>query len=236
MQDKNLKQNKIDILSSTAKSIVGIVPFAGPVLSELISALIPNQRIDRLTNYIIELEKKLSTISDNNLRELLTNEECLDLFEESFIQASRTINKKRQIQIASVVQNGLNETTISYSNSKYIMRLLQELNEQEVIWLRFYLIPTIGGDEQFREKHKDILETVFVTIGADEETRIKAAIQDSYIEHLERLGLIKSHYNINNDTNIPEYDEFSGKPSVSYRDITTLGRLLLKQIDLIDKI
>jgi len=235
MSDKELAQNKIDILSSTAKSILGAIPFAGPLLSELVSNLIPNQRIDRLSKYVIELDKKLSDLSIDKLRNLLEDEECIDLFEEGFVQASRAITDKRRAQIASVVRNGLDEDSITYSESKYILKLLQELNEQEIIWLRFYLVPTIGGDKEYRNKHKNVLNPVHATFGADEKTIEKAALQDSYTEHLERIGLIRSHYRIDKDSGIPKFDKFTGKPSVSYGDLTALGRLVLKQIDLFEE-
>jgi hypothetical protein len=234
MIEKELEQNKIDIISSTAKSILGAVPFVGPLLVELVDNLIPNQRIDRLSKYVVELDKKLSDLPIDKLKNLLKNEECIDLFEEGFIQASKSLTDQRRTQIASVVRNGLDENSITYSESKYVLKLLQELNEQEIIWLRFYLVPTIGGDKEYRNKHKNILDPIHATLGADEKTIEKAALQYSYKEHLERIGLIRSHYRIDKNTGIPEFDKFTGKPSVSYRDLTALGRLLLKQIDLLE--
>jgi len=122
--------------------------------SELIGILIPNQRIDRLTKYIKELE--------NKLKEFLKKEECIDIFEESFIQASRTLSDERRSPIASIVKNGLDEIAIEYSTSKYMLKLLQELNDQE---------PYIGGKNSLLEKK---------------------ALTESFQEHLERLGLIRT--------------------------------------------
>ena len=232
IEHKKLEQNKTDLLVSTSKSILGIVPFAGPILSELIGSLIPDQRIDRLTKYVIELEKRLTDIPNNKFRELVKDNECIDFFEESFIHASRANTDERRIQIASAVRNGLDQNAISYSDSKYILKLFQELNDQEIIWLRFYLYPSLDDDNIYRQKHSDILTPIFVSISADEKIRLKGELQDSYKEHLERLGLIRGHYNTDENTGIPEFDKFTGKPIIAYRNITTLGRLLLKQIGL----
>ena len=128
----------------------------------------------------------------------------------------------------------LDDESIAYSESKYVLKLLQELNEQEIIWLRYHLHPTLGGDEEFRNNHKNVLERVYATIGSDESVKEKAALQKSYIEHLERLGLISSRYTIDRDTGMPEFDSF-GRPTVSHQDVTLLGRLMLKQIGLIDE-
>ena len=96
-------------------------------MSELIGNLIPNQRIDRLVKYIIELERKLSDLSAERIRELLQGNECIDLFEEGFVQASRAITDERRTQIASVVRNGLDDESIAYSESKYVLKLLQRI-------------------------------------------------------------------------------------------------------------
>lgn len=234
-QDKNAEQNKTDLLVSTARSIVGVVPFAGPLLSELVGTLIPNQRIDRLSKYVRDLDKKLSKFERAYLENEIKNEECSDLFEEEFRQASRALTDERREYIASIIQNSLDEEHISYAESKHLMQILENLNDVEIIWLRFYLEPTIGRDEEFRNKHKEILEPVHAYIGANQETLDKDALQKSYKEHLERLGLIQAHYNLDRDTGLPEFDRFSGKQKASYYDTSSLGRLLLKHIGLIEE-
>lgn len=234
MTESNLEPNKVDLITSVAKSLLGAVPVAGNALSELIGQLIPNQRIDRLTKYILALENKLSNISAEKLKEIWKDENCLNLFEEGFIQASLTTSEERRIQIASVVKNGIDNDSISYSESKYLLKLLNELNDQEIIWLRYHLNPAIGSDAEFYEKHKNILEPIHAYYGADDTLLEKAALQDSYKEHLERLGLVQPKYRLNRDTKMPEFDRFSGKPSVSYVCISRLGRLVLKQIDMLD--
>ena len=226
--------NKNDLINAAGKSIVGIVPFVGPLLSELVNTLIPNQRIDRLSKYVIELEYRLSNAEEELIKEKIKNEEYLSLIEEGYIHASRAITDDRRSYIASIVSNGLTDESIEANNSKYLLNLLSELNDSEVIWLRSYLHPTLGGDEEYREKHSNILKPAVAHIGAPDIELDKAALQSSYREHLERLGLIKSNHRFDRKTGMPEFDTFSGKPKVSYRDITRLGKMLLKQINLIE--
>jgi hypothetical protein len=231
----DLEQDKTDALVATAKSVLGAVPFAGPLLSELVGSLIPNQRLDRLTKYVKELEARLSRIDREKIDNALNSEEGIDLFEEGFVQASRSLTDERRKYIANVVANGVDDKTVEYSESKYILKLLQELNEQEIIWLRFFMDPTIDGDEEFREKHRNIFDPVRVNLGSDERTIEKASLQDSYKDHLERLGLIRSHYRTDRNTGMPAFDKFSGKLSVSYRDLTPIGQMILKQIGFTDE-
>ena len=231
----DLEQDKTDVLVVAAKSVLGAVPFAGPILSEIIGNVIPNQRVDRIAKYLKKLDERLSRIDRKKIDNALSSEEGIDLFEEGFVQASRSLTDERRKYISNVVANGVDNETIEYLESKFILKLLQELNEQEIIWLRFFMVPTIGGDEQFRKKHKNVLDPVRAHLGSDQRTIEKASLQDSYIEHLERLGLIRSHYHMDRNTGMPEFDKFSGKPSVSYRGLTPIGRMILKQIGFTDE-
>lgn len=232
----SLENNKNDLIASAAKSVLGIVPIAGSLLSELVGNLIPNQRIDRLTKYVKELDEKLSQIPSEKMSSLIENEDFIDLVEEGFVQASRAITDERRKYIASVVANGITDEAIKLNESKYLLKILQELNDNEIIWLRYYLVPTNDGDEEFRNRHKNILEHIETYIGVDNETLSKSAIQKSYIEHLERLELIDQKIRFDRSKGIPQYNASTGKPKKSSTNITTFGRLLLKQIGVIDEL
>ena len=233
MDTDDLDLKKRDVGAAFTRSVVGAVPFAGQLLTEIIDNLIPNQRLDRLTKFVVELDKRLSGINSELIREFLQDEECISLFEEGFLQASRAVSDKRREKIAEVVCNGLGEDAIQYGESKYVLKILEELNELEVIWLRFFLHPELGGDKQFRDKHAKVLVPVPAYIGSDEATLEKAALQRSYKEHLERLGLLQAHIKMDRDTGLPEFDQVTGTPKTTHRNVTPLGRLILKQIGLI---
>ena len=42
----NIEDSKIDKLAALSKGLLGMVPFAGSILSEIIGNIIPNQRIE----------------------------------------------------------------------------------------------------------------------------------------------------------------------------------------------
>lgn len=234
MKEKNdipSSNNTADNIAALSRSVLGVVPFAGSALSEIVTAIIPNQRIDRLTKYVSELEKRMADIPKETIEKIVKDDKFIDLIEESFVQASRALSNERLQYIAAVVGNGITDDQIAFEESKLLLKLMSELNDIEIIWLRFYKIPTIGGDNEFRNKHKNVLEHVRTYIGVDKGTLQKAALQDSYRQHLERLGLIKSNIRISSETKQPEYDSFSGQPKTSYSETTILGKMLLEQMD-----
>ncbi|MEQ1202935.1 hypothetical protein ABLT98_03700 [Acinetobacter baumannii] len=232
-KDNNLDANFLDHRVATYKAIVGLVPGFGSILSEVVGAIIPDQRMDRLVQYIKLLDEKVQKIDSNLLENAKQNELAIDLIEEGFVQASRSLSNERREYIANIVANGISDEEKNYADSKYILKLLGELNDQEVIWLRFFLHPTFDGDEEFRQQHQNVIEPIATYIGADENILEKKDIQESYKSHLERLGLIRSNYRIDKNTGLPKFNH-QGVPEVSYRFVTPLGKMMLKKIGLID--
>ena len=80
---------------------------------------------------------------------------------------------------------------IDSSESKHLLRILSEINDIEVVWLRAYKASTVGGDEAFRETHENVLKPVIATFGASQDILNKDTLQKSYKERLCQLGLLE---------------------------------------------
>lgn len=226
---ESLAPNRSDYVASAAKAALGSVPFAGSLLAEIAGTVIPNQRIDRIVRFAMELEKKLADLKRDCVRTHLTDENFTDLVEEGLHQAARSTTDDRRQHIANIVANSLTSEDISFIESKHLLRLLGEVNDIEVIWLRFYLHPTLGGDDEFREKHKHLLSHRVATLGSSQTDIDKETLQQSYKQHLAQLELLSERYKIDSKTKLPEFDR-DGRPKTQGYELTRLGRLFLRQI------
>lgn len=230
----SLKSGAADYVASAAKAALGAIPFAGSLLAEVAGTIIPNQRIERLVKYAEELDKRLSEMDQEFVKSQLTDENFTDMVEESIRQAARSLSDERRQYLASAMANGISSQDIEFLESKHLLRILGELNDIEVIILRFYLVPA-GGDEEFWERHKDIIRPVSAYMGAPRNVLDKSALHTSYKEHLTSLGLLKHKYRVDSRTKQPEFDNMSGAQKQRGYAISPLGRLLLRQIGLSDE-
>lgn len=244
----DLNENKTDWTVFTLKTGASLVPFVGGALAEIIGQLIPGQRIDRIQKYIELLDESIKRLPEDIVKELLKNELFISLVEDSFYLASRALTDERRRYIVEILERGMTSDDAKINDSKYLLSLLSELNDNEIIWLRYFRERTMQQKQKFMQKHGNVLQKEIVTLGSDTKVRRKAAVQDSYAEHLERLGLIKHHLDMqkvvpesagragltSKDVNVPNYDNF-GKLKVSYSETTTLGNMLLEHIGLVGK-
>jgi len=157
-RSNQLSPQATDYVTAAAKAALGTVPCVGSLLAELAGTIIPKQRIDRIVKFVEVLESILSNLEQDSVRSKMTNEHFTDLLEEAMRQAARSLSDERREYIANLIANSLSSEDIEYIESKHLLRILGEINDIEVIWLRFYLVPTIGGDEEFRIKHEGILK------------------------------------------------------------------------------
>jgi hypothetical protein len=218
-----LQSNGADYVASAAKSALGMVPFAGSLLAEIAGNVIPNQRIDRIVKYAQALEIRLSSLEKDVVQRNLLDEQFTDLVEESLRQAARSLSVQRRDYISSIVASSISSDDIEHFESKHLLRILGELNDIEVIWLRFYLDPTMGGDTEFREKHGNILGPVATHLRSPQPELDKSTLQNSYKEHLASLGLLEKEIDMDTSNR-------GVKLQTKGYHITSLGKLLLREV------
>ena len=211
-----LNTNTLDRLVSVAKGIAGVCPVIGSLASEAVGSLIPNQRLDRVVNFVLRLEEYIIRV-DSRLNRMDINlrmPEGLDIFEEGMIQASRAVSKDRQEQLALIIARSLTTDQLKYSESRKILNIFRELTDPEILWLLSYSsTPTMGSEfhEKLRQENPEVLKPVSRELGSSQEQVDRGALQDSYKNTLLRLGLV---------------EERQGRIQIS-----SLGKLLVRYIE-----
>ena len=218
-----LQSSGSDYVASAAKSALGMVPFAGSLLAEIAGNIIPNQRIDRIVKYAQTLESRLIMLEQDVVQRNMSDENFTDLVEESLRQAAKSLTDERRDYISSLVANSISSDDLEHFESKHLLRILGELNDIEIIWLRFYLDSTMGGDTDFREKHDHMLNPVPAHSGSSQPELDKSTLKNSYKEHLASLGLLEKEIEIDSSSR-------GGKLKTKGYRITSLGKLLLREV------
>jgi hypothetical protein len=177
------------------------------------------------------LAEKVKTIEKGQLQTRFHDPGFVDLFEDSIYQAVRALTQERIEHIASLVKNSLSDEQVEYIRYKHMLTLLGELNDVEVLVLQLHsLYPP--ESEKFREQHEVVLSEPVAYFGAPQDDIDKSIVHDSYKAHLVRLELLRPRFKKPKKGEFPEFDEKTGMIKAQGYDITSLGRLLLRHIDL----
>lgn len=203
-------------------------------MAELAGTIIPKQRMDRLIDFTRALEVKIGSLDQDTVRAKLTDENFTDLLEESARQATQAVTQERRQYLASLMAAGVTTTHISHVESRHILRLLSQINDLEVIWLRFYAYPYHAGDDDFRTKNSAVLAPVRATLASDQKTLDQRALQENYVEHLISLGLLSRPLQMDPKTGQPVFNRSRKEWKTQGPETTPLGLLLLRHIGLID--
>lgn len=229
--DKELDSSRGDYIATIAKASLGAIPVVGSLLAELAGSVIPNQRIDRLTKFARQLEARLGTIEQSKLAQQFADPDCADLIEESMRQAASAVTDERQNYIATLLAKSLTYEEVSHQESKHLLKILGDLSDAEIIWLRSYLDTALDEDIEFRELHAAVLKPPVACFGASQPDIDGSTIAESYKNHLARLGLLQERFKLDSKTNQLKVDR-DGVVEKNYPKITLSGRLLLRLIGL----
>lgn len=209
----DLDDNATDYAVSALSGALGLVPFVGSILGEVVRTIIPNQRQDRIADFVTAVGDELATVQRDVLELKMRTQEFADLFREAAYQAAATPSDERRHRLAALLKNSLTHEEARYEEERKLLSLLKRINDSELIILGYYGTEMVGQKaDEYYFRHEDIVSApLFETMMSEEETR-DATMKQEYRDNLGRLGLIAPRR--------------SGPEG-----ITPLGRLLLEYVD-----
>ncbi|EIC9845550.1 hypothetical protein FG135_18980 [Vibrio cholerae] len=228
-----MKIDKMEIASIISKGALGAIPLVGPLAAEVVGAIIPNQRIERIETLLHDLESRVKHAKIDGLDSKFLQPKFIDLLEDGFVQASRAFNSERIEYIASLLKNSLSDEQIKYEEYKKLLVILNDLNDIEILHLKSYSLDRDDEEyDEFWHLHDETLTPPLTYMDSSEEDFDKQAIFETYRSRLVALGLIKIRYKKPRKGELPEFDEKTGMIKANGHSITRLGSLLLRSLDL----
>ena len=200
-------------------------------MGEVITGIIPRQRIDRVERLTTELAAQVSGMDEERVRQRFGEPGFVDLLEDGLGQTIRATSKERIKQIATLLKNGLSDDDVNALQYKTLMGLLGQLNDAEIIILQYegaYYFP-VGT--AFFQQHQNVLTPPIALTSSPQSEHEKEAIHNAYYEHLERLGLYKGASNNSSNHASLDIDAITGMIKPSFEGVTNLGLYLLRVIN-----
>ncbi|MFW6114130.1 MAG: hypothetical protein ACOC7K_00140 [bacterium] len=234
-EQPRLGATSTDIVASLAKGTTGMVPVIGPLVAEIVGNIIPNQRVERIVRFVQLLNERLSNLEQEVLNSKLKQPPVVDFLEDAFIQAARATSGERLEHIANVVANGISDGELNEAETKRMLWLLRQLNDSEIVVLRSRLATTredYEADAEFQNTHAELLAPDATHMGSSEEEFEEAALKKSYRAHLHDLGLTRPRFKKPRRGELPEFDDKTGMMKSSGSDVTRLGKMLLRYLNL----
>ncbi len=236
MNEDELENDATDTVVAVARSVAGIIPGAGPLVTEILTTVIPNQRIDRICSFLKELNKR---IRDLEMEQLKHNQYFVDLFEDGVFMASRALTEDRNKYIAIFLSKSKNVSSDEYGTRKKLLHLLEELTDKDIEILRDFSI----GELHTYSKHRVPSVTVGTHTKMTEDEKYESDIRqvslNVHINTLVRLNLLIEKRDFSHLSDSKEYSEYierfldeeTGLARITGHDISDLGKVLLTSIE-----
>ncbi|MDO6965791.1 hypothetical protein [Rhizobium alvei] len=243
----NISNNWIDYTVAAGRGGAGFVPVLGGVIGEIITQLVPNQRVDRLAKYLGMLDNRVE-VMEHHIKEFIKNDpESIALIEDGAYAAARATSPDRLEKIVACVESGLKGMSEEGYWRRRLLSIYCELSDEETALLyKFYQssVIQIGPKPPSDNQNKDNNKPKAIK-NAKERLELSQSIEASSAK-LERVGLLffanqlqKTERFTSDHTKVspqllPIF-ESSGRPK-GKRRITYLGLRLLLSIGMISDI
>jgi len=222
----DLDSNNKDKIVAATRGALAAVPFAGGLLGELVTEVIPGQRQERIVAYLRALETRVSAMEDSALKTALEHPEKIDLIERGGFQAAHATTQERISNIVEIVSRGLEGDEAETIRRKRLLEIFAQIDEDQVTILTAYGRSYGGGD---RNAWDTVSRPQPPTLGSGRAVIEQNQLYDLGKEHLLRLGLLKRNFGTVKKGQIPEFDTktgaFKSRVEVSY-----LGKMLLREM------
>lgn len=242
MIEDDLDPNRRDHAVALVRSVASAVPAVGGGIAEAISAMVRDQRVDRVVAYVRELTMRLDQLDrqingDNSL--------TVDLLEDTVIQSARALSQQRNQYLASVMADSADVSPEQYEFNKKLLQILAELTDRDIDILKAHT--------DFTELHRlkqgwpwsepmAIAERKSLEPDEKFERESRRASFDVHVATLERFGLLVAEREQPSESgrivehggpmvaDVAHLDRDTGLPKIKSYKVTTLGRLLLTRI------
>lgn len=223
----DLDENIRDKLIALARGASGAIPYGGGFVGELL-ALIPNQRIDRVVQFIRQLSERLDALEDQQQRDILSRPDKIDFVEEGGRQAARALSNERISYITEAVFNGLTSEEADAIRRKRLLNLLGQIDDDELQILNAYGQSYGGSGEEAWDK---VNRPGPAHLGSSVPEVDDEKLFEAGKANLLRLGLLQKHFPFVKRGELPEFDSHKGDFR-HHLEISYLGRMLLREIGL----
>ena len=219
-----------DRITSAIGALSSEIPMVGSIVAEVITQLIPNQRLERIELYLKYLFRRLEALGSDSLTQKMRNPKQLDLFEEGAFQSARGLSEERLEYISRIVAIGITGEEKEESESRRLLNILGSITDDQIIILASYLHK--NQNQEFQDRHGDVLFTEPATMGASQDVIDQETISKLARQQLATLGVLRLNFSRPRRGELPEFDDNTGMIKSRGYTLTALGRLLLRQIGL----
>lgn len=151
-----LQESASDHAAKFLKVVSSPFPFVGAFFGEVMTSVIPGQRLDRIADYLHRLSRRFrdSQSTVEGLQQSM-NEIRLEVLELGAFAAARSISPERREQISAAVFNGITADERAARNAAWVLRLMQDLSEDDIALLCAYA-PSIRDRPGWLDLHPGI--------------------------------------------------------------------------------
>jgi len=141
LSPEDLDTNWVDRTKGILTSISGCIPIIGPVIQELFSSIIPNQRLNRIVEFLKQLDQDFQEIgkTQREIEQILSNPENSSLLYKACMGCADALSNEKIESFKNIFIYGLRKNIdFPKARAEAFLNLLTRLTDMELQLLKYF--------------------------------------------------------------------------------------------------
>lgn len=216
------RYNQQDLLAGAVRTGLSLLGPVGAIAAEFITEFVPQQRLDRLHDFVEKLGARLVGLEEQFKTRLASDAGFAALTEQATLSAVRAASGQHRSDLAELLKQGLSHSEAEMLEEQALLSLRDRINDAQVLLLMSHgsFEQTFRNEEraEFQKAHPGVFGIRPTTYGSSPDERRRWTMREHYERELAAYGLLKDTEGIAKSGAVRRYE------------ITSLGLLLLKAI------
>lgn len=158
MDKKKLNESKTDVIASVLSATVSNIPIVGSFGSEIISRLIPNQRMDRVVNFISDLSDELDKlkVSVDDLKHIYSNYSYGAFTYRCLNNVVNEVYEEKIKYYKKLCVDGLTNEEKELYQTERVLKIFSDMDYYEVLYLKFYYYSLYINYDKLEQIQKEL--------------------------------------------------------------------------------
>jgi hypothetical protein len=184
-----------DYLAATIRVTLGLTGGVGLFLGEFLTQFVPGQRLDRLQEFVEQLDERLKGLEEQFKTRAYSSSAFSALVEEASLAAVRTPSIERRRDLAELLRTGMAQSDAELLHHHAMLNLLERINDAQVlILMRYGTFKSTFDDpelEAFLQFHRALFDVEPPSFDDGEEKARSWYVYRHYEDELVPLGLLE---------------------------------------------
>jgi hypothetical protein len=178
------KKDRQFVIEGTVKALITFIPGIGGAIGSILSDALADRKEQRLNDFLQALKDEISENKTQINSDFISKVDFLDVFEATTTKIANERSEEKRNAYKNILSSGILSQDYTYDDLENQMRILEQLNADHILLLRFFKSPKTFSPEVDQTQNHTFLNFFKTLLPNWEQEYLKDHLNDLEINRL----------------------------------------------------